>query len=287
MTLIDAHLHLWDLSAVAYPWLTPAAGPIYRTFTPADVEPELRTAAVDGVVLVQAANSAEDTEAMLAVAARQPWVAGVVGWVPLTEPAQAAAALTRYATVPAFTGVRHLIHDEPDPDWVVQPAVVESLRLLAEHDVSFDVVAVLPEHLAHVATLAQAVPELRLVIDHLAKPPIQQRGWQPWADLLAAAAAHPNVYAKISGLNTAADPARWSAADLRPYVEHALAVFGADRLMFGSDWPVALLAGDYQQVLRETLAALQGCDEQQRAAILAGTAARCYRLPPGSDAGWA
>ncbi|WP_129668765.1 amidohydrolase family protein [Phytoactinopolyspora endophytica] len=284
--IIDAHQHLWDLSAVSYPWLTPESGRIYRTFTPADAEPELRAAGVSGSVLVQAADSIEDTEAMFSVGADHPWVKGVVGWVPLLEPDKAAATLDRFVTNPRFKGVRHLIHDDPDPDWVVRPAVIESLRLLAERDLSFDVVAVLPRHLEHVATLAEEIPDLRMVIDHLAKPPIKTREWQPWADLLARAGSYPHVYAKVSGLNTAADTESWTGEDLRPYVEHAYNVFGAERLMFGGDWPVALLAGDYQQVLRETLVALDFCTGDEREDILHRTATSFYRLQLDEEAAW-
>jgi L-fuconolactonase len=174
--------------------------------------------------------------------------------------------------------MRHLIHDEPDTQWLLQPAVLESLAVLAAYDIPFDVVAVLPEHLALVPQVAERVPGLRMVVDHLAKPPIAGRGWEPWASLLAEAAALPQVFSKVSGLNTAADPASWGAEDLRPYVEHALEVFGADRLMFGGDWPIARLAGEYEDVVRETEALLAGLPEQERTAIWGGTAERFYGL---------
>jgi L-fuconolactonase len=275
--VIDTHLHLWDLAG-DYAWLTPAYGPIYRTFTPDEAAAELARAGVDRAVLVQAADTYADTESMLAVADRYSFVAGVVGWVPLDRPNEAAQALDRFAAHRAFKGVRHLIHEEPDPDWVVQPSVLDGLRLLAERDLSFDVVAVLPRHLEHVPALAEAVPGLRLVIDHLAKPPIKDRGWEPWATLLRRAADYPNVYAKISGLNTAADWASWSAEDLRPYVEHALTCFGPNRLMFGSDWPVAILAGDYQKVWEETQRVLMHLSEADQRAIFTDTARTVYRL---------
>jgi L-fuconolactonase len=276
-TVIDTHLHLWDLAG-DYAWLTPAYGPIYRTFTADEAAAELARAGVDRAVLVQAADTYADTESMLAVADRYDFVAGVVGWVPLHRPAEAAQALDRFTAHRAFKGVRHLIHEEADPDWVIQPVVLDGLRLLAERDLSFDVVAVLPRHLEHVPTLAEAVPNLRLIIDHLAKPPIKDRGWEPWASLIKRAAEYPNVFAKISGLNTAADWETWSAHDLRPYVEHALACFGPQRLMFGSDWPVAILAGDYLKVWRETNRLLADLSEADRSAILADTARAVYRL---------
>jgi L-fuconolactonase len=276
--VVDAHQHLWNLDRVEYPWLTAEYGPIFRTFEEPELEPQLAAAGVDKTVMVQAMDSAEDTDYMFEVADRWPRVAGIVGWVPLDRPDEAAAALDRRRADARFVGVRHLIHDEADPDWVVRDRVLEGLGHLAERGLTFDVVAVLPRHLEHVATLAERHPNLRLVIDHLAKPPIMDRGWEPWSGLLERAAAYPNVYAKISGLNTAADPASWTAADLQPYVDRALELFGPDRLMYGGDWPVAILAGDYAQVWRETNAVLSALTEVERARILGGTATEFYRL---------
>lgn len=229
-------------------------------------------------MLVQSANSYEDTAGMLSAADTFPFVAGVVGWVPLLDIEEASRALDQFLKDRRFRGVRHLIHEEPDPDWLVQEEVIDGLRLLAERNVTFDVVAVLPRHLEHVPVIAERVPELRVVIDHLAKPPIKEGGWDPWASLLARAAEHPNVYAKVSGLNTAADYETWSASDLRPYISYAVECFGADRLMYGGDWPVAILAGDYNKVWRETNKALDDFTDSARDAILGGTAVAFYGL---------
>ncbi|MEU4832897.1 amidohydrolase family protein [Streptosporangium sp. NPDC023615] len=278
MTVVDAHQHFWNLETGSYPWLTPEAGPIHRTFTPEELLPQLAAAGVERTVLVQAADTYADTDAMLAQADAHDFVAAVVGWVPLHRPDEAAEALERYRRHPGFAGVRHLIHDDPDPDWLIREPVVEGLGLLAAAGLPFDVVAVLPRHLEHVPVLAERVPGLRLVIDHLAKPPIREKGWEPWASLITRAAEHPGVYAKVSGLNTAADAETWTAEDLRPYVDHALEVFGPDRLMFGSDWPVAVLAGDYAKVWRETGVLLAGLTEADRAAVLGGTATRFYGI---------
>jgi L-fuconolactonase len=275
---VDAHQHFWNLERVAYPWLSGADGPIFRTIEAPELEPQLREAGMDRTVLVQAANSAEDTAYMLEVADRYEWVGGVVGWVPLCDPDEAGRQLERLCRHPKFKGVRHLIHNEADPDWVVQDRVLAGLQVLASFGLPFDVVAVFPHHLRHVPTLAERVPGLRMVIDHLAKPPIRTREMEPWAGQLAAAAAYPQVYAKVSGLNTAADWETWGAADLLPYVEHALDVFGPGRLMFGSDWPVLTLAGDYARVWRETLAVLAPLGVQERSQILGATAARFYGL---------
>lgn len=282
MTVVDAHQHFWNLETGSYPWLTPESGPIFRTFEPEELIPQLAAAGVERTVLVQSMDSYADTDAMLAQADAHDFIGAVVGWVPLDRPEEAAGALERYRWHPRFAGVRHLIHDDPDPDWVVRDAVIEGLRLLAAAEVPFDVVAVLPRHLEHVPALAERVPGLRMVIDHLAKPPIKDRGWEPWASLLARAAECPGVYAKVSGLNTAASEG-WTGEELRPYVEHAVELFGPGRLMFGSDWPVATLAGDYAKVWRETRVALSGLGEAERAMVLGGTAAHFYGIQEGSS----
>jgi L-fuconolactonase len=215
---------------------------------------------------------------MLSVADEHDFVSGVVGWVPLIRPAETRKMLEHFRRHPKFKGIRHLIHEEPDPDWLLQSTVMESLGILDEQRMTFDVVSVLPRHLEHVSTIAERHPSLKVVIDHLSKPPIRDRGWAPWAPLLARAAEHQNVYAKVSGLNTASHPENWSAEDLKPYIDHALKCFGADRLMFGSDWPVAILAGDYQKVWEETNKCIMGLDRHERASLLGGTAKSFYRL---------
>ena len=275
---IDTHQHFWNLNKVAYSWLSPTFGPIYATFGPRDLQPQLKAAGIDKTVLVQSANSYEDTVSMLTQAEDYDWIGAVIGWVPLLDPDQARKDLERYSKHPKFRGIRHLIHDEPDPDWVVQPKVFEGLRVLAEFGMIFEVVAVFPNHLKHVPALAERVPGLTLVIDHLAKPPIKDKQMGAWAEQLAAAARYPNVYAKVSGLNTAADWENWSAADLKPYIDLAIDQFSANRLMVGSDCPVCILAGDYAKVWAETNRALEGHSPAERDAILGATAQKVYRM---------
>lgn len=278
MLKIDAHQHFWNLHEVAYPWLDASYGPICRTIEAPELEPLLQTAGIDKTVIVQAMNSYADTDYMLRTAASYEWVGAVVGWVPLNVPDVADEKLKHYAQNPYFKGVRHLIHEEKDPDWVVRDSVIEGLKVLASWNMTFDVVAVFPDHLRHVPYIAEKVPNLRMVIDHLAKPPIKDKVMGQWAQQFARAAEYPNVYAKISGLNTAADWDHWTADDIAPYIEYAMDKFGAERLMFGSDWPVANLAGDYAKVWRETNKAIARYSAKEIEAILGGTAAKFYRI---------
>ena len=275
---VDTHQHFWNLHKVAYPWLTPDNGVLYANYEPRHLDPQRRAAGIDLTVLVQSMNSLEDTVAMLTQAEDYPWIGGVVGWAPLDDPAAARLALARFRHHPKFRGVRHLLHLEHDPNWILRSAVRKNLRLLAEYGLSFDFSAVYPNHLQHVPTIAQALPELTIIIDHLVAPPIKAHEMGAWADQLAAAARCPNVYAKLSGLVTSADHQQWSVADLVPYVDYALEQFGADRLMFGSDWPVCTLAADYAMTHAALRQALSPRTEAEREAIFGGTAARVYRL---------
>lgn len=278
--IVDSHQHFWNLQKVAYPWLVPEYGPIYRTFEAPELEPQLRAAGVDKTVIVQSMDSYEDTDYMLDTAAHFGWVAGIVGWVPLLRPDEAARRLEHHrAHTPLFRGMRHLIHTEADPDWVVQDVVIESLRLFEAMGYTFDVVAVFPNHLRHVPTLSEKLPNLRIVIDHLAKPPYPDASaMATWRAQMAAAASNPNVFAKISGLNTAVGKADWKPADLQPAIDDALRLFGPDRLMFGGDWPVAILAGDYAGVIAATRACIAHLSPAEQAAIMGGTANRFYQL---------
>ncbi|MFC5404113.1 amidohydrolase family protein [Cohnella soli] len=275
---IDAHHHFWNLEKVAYPWMDPAFGPICRNFEAEEMEPFVQKAGIDKTVLVQAANSYEDTASMLQIAAEKTWIGAVVGWVPLNIPEIADKKLSDYARNPYFKGVRHLIHEEKDPDWIIRDSVIEGLKVLASYGLTFDLVGVFPNHLKHVPYVAAKVPELRMVIDHFAKPPIKEKGMGAWAEQFAEAARYPNVYAKVSGLNTAADPDSWTADDLKPYIDYAMKHYGAGRLMFGSDWPVANLAGDYAKVWEQTNIAIADYSEQDRDAILGETARSFYGI---------
>lgn len=281
MRVVDTHLHFWIQDSSDYPWLTEEWGGIYRDFEPAEVEPQLKLVGVDSAVLVQSANSYKDTEAMLAQATSYAWVAGVVGWVPLLDRAETARKLDEeWMLYPRFCGVRHLNHIESDPAWIVQDAVIESLRELESRSLTYDVLPATPAQFEHVPTLARAREGLRIIIDHLAKPPLGSGDLGTWRDQMSAAGSHPNVFVKVSGLNTSVGKENVVAADLVPVIQHAIDVFGVDRLMFGSDWPVATLGGTYETVWCETLAALDiiGLNEAERTRLYGGTAIEVYGL---------
>jgi L-fuconolactonase len=279
MSVIDSHVHVWDARRAEYPWLADLPQ-LPRVAELAEMGPDLTAAGVDEVVLVQAADNTEDTENMLRTARAIEQVAGVVAWVPLRDASAADALLSRWRDEPVC-GVRHLVHRDADPDLLIDPAVDETLDLLTERHLAFDVCAETPHLLALVPELAARHPGLSLVVDHLGKPPIRGRGWLPWANLLADAAEPPNVVAKLSGLNTAAGPS-WSSADFTPYVEHACSVFGPRRLMYGGDWPFARLAArSYEEVWNGLWGTLTALPETDRRSILGDTARRVYRLPAG------
>jgi L-fuconolactonase len=275
---IDSHQHFWNLEKVAYPWLDTSFGDICRSIEPQELEPLLKIAGIDKTVIVQSMNSYEDTTYMLQAAEQYDWVGAVVGWVPLNIPEIADMKLSEYSKNPYFRGVRHLIHEEKDPDWIIQEHVMEGLKILASYGMTYDVVAVFPNHLKHVPYLAERIPNFKMVIDHLAKPPIKDKQMGEWAKQFAHAAEYPNVYAKVSGLNTAADWNQWSGDDFKPYIDFAMEKFGAHRLMFGSDWPIANLAGNYQKVWEETNKAIADYKPEEIDAILGGTAAEFYRI---------
>lgn len=247
-----------------------------QDYLPAALQPELERNGVAKTVLVQASNSVAESRWLLRLADKHDFISAVVGWVDLISPA-VDSQLDELTKHPKFKGVRHLVESEPAVDWLVQPQVLQGLRRLADFGLSYDLL-VHTRHLKYVPRVAEHCPQLSLVIDHLAKPPIARQEIREWAEQLRPVAAFQNIYCKLSGLVTEANWAEWQTRDLRPYVEYALEIFGSDRLLFGSDHPVCLLAASYERVLdsfREILASLPG-EEQEK--IFWRNAASFYRL---------
>jgi len=260
MEIIDAHVHVWNFDQAEYAWLKNDTSVLNRNYDIEELQPQKESAGITAGILVQAANNFEDTNWMLHVADTTGWIKGVVGWLPLMNPAFTATALREYLSNHYFKGVRHLIHDEPDPRWLLQPEVIQSLSVLAAYDVPYDVVGVKPEHLRTALQVAEKVPDLRLMLDHLNQPPIVSgERFGEWGDLMKEAAKHNNIYAKISGLGTASQKgAAWTASDIEPYVAFVLEHFGENRCVCGGDWPVSTLAGNYTQTWQQYQKVLSG-----------------------------
>jgi L-fuconolactonase len=276
--IIDAHQHFWRLSRDDYGWLTPDLGePLYRDYLPTDLAPHLRKAGVSHTVVVQAAPTEAETRFLLALAEENAFVAGVVGWLDLEDDAFE-TRLDGLLKHPKFVGLRPMLQDLDDDAYILRPKVIGSLHAIAERGTAFDFLTH-PKHLGNVAKALDAVPTLRAVIDHISKPNIAAGSLAGWAGDMAHVATFPNVYCKLSGMITEARHDAWRPHDLRPYVEHVLKVFGAERLMFGSDWPVCLLAGSYAEVLNALRTVLDAeLDQAGQGAVYGLNAARFYRL---------
>ena len=275
--MIDTHQHLWIISEREYSWLKPEYGVIYDDFGPELIEPQLAPAGVTGTVMVQSADTYADTFYMLDVAAKHKFVKGVVGWVPLNRPDEASAALDVLVKNPVFKGVRNLIHDYPDPKWILKPEVLEGIGHLASRNLVMDFVTVNTYHMSCLPVIAEKYPNLKIVIDHLSKPGIKNKEWEPWASDMAKAAKYPNIYAKISGLNTASD-SNWSFKDWIPYVDHVVSIFGSNRVMLGGDWPVILLANDYKTVWKAQQDVIAHLSQDQQDDIKYRIATKFYSL---------
>jgi len=277
---IDAHQHFWQLDLpFNYGWLEVARNaPIRRDSLPEHLEPHLRTAGVEGTIVVQTQHNVAENHWLLELADQHPFIAGVVGWVDLASP-DCAKQIEEFTKNSKFVGVRHITQDEPDDNFLIRPEVLRGLKVLEKYGMPFDLLLYV-KHLRHVPTLARTLPELPMVIDHLAKPRIKERRTDDWLPHIRAAAAFPNVYCKLSGMITEADWQRWTAAELRPYVQTVLECFGPERCLFGSDWPLCELAGTYQQVCDALNEALGPVSQTTRNLIFGDTARRFYRLRP-------
>lgn len=278
---IDAHHHVWDLTVRDQPWIAgPDMAAIRRSFAIGDLVGDATAAGVTGTVLVQTVADVAETEELLDLARAAPLVRGVVGYVDVAAP-DVGDQLDRLLAGRSgewLVGIRSLVQDEPDPTWLMRGKVLAGLRDVARRGLAFDLL-VRPHQLDAAVGAVTEVSEGRFVLDHLAKPGIASGAWEPWASRLAALAEHENVSAKLSGLVTEARWASWSTEDLRPYVDHALATFGPDRLLFGSDWPVCTLAATYGTVVATLEELLVGLSVDERAAVFGGTAAATYHLP--------
>lgn len=276
---VDAHHHLWRTSVRRHEWLDGEdTAAIRRDYTVTDLRKVTAASGIEATVLVQVLPDLRESVEFLAIAAEEPLIAGVVGWVhPTMSPARSIELLRTAPGGELLVGIRHLVQGERDPRWLEREDVLAGLAAVRDAGLVYDLL-VRPHQLPAAITAVRALPDLTFVLDHLGKPPIATGELEPWSELLGTLAREPNVVAKVSGLLTEADPRRRRSRDLRPYVETALEAFGPSRLMLGSDWPVCLLAGTYAEVM-DIVDSLTGeLSATERDAIRGDTATRVYGL---------
>jgi L-fuconolactonase len=274
---IDSHQHIWRVSERTYSWITPEYESLLRDFELGEIISELDDSVIVASVLIQAADTYEDTLFMVSQARSFPRVAGIVGWVPLDRPEEAAVALDLYGTIPIIKGIRNLTHDYADPRWIGKAECVETLTDLSMRNLSLDFVSTTPDHLDSLRTVATRIPRLRIVLDHMANPPIMGGDWNTWALQMREISELPNVWCKLSGLSTGS-PKPWSAGMWQKSVDHCLSVFGPQRMMMGSDWPVLTLAGDFVSTWQAQEQTLELLGDGDRDYVLFHTAKSFYRL---------
>ncbi|SIQ61506.1 amidohydrolase family protein [Bosea sp. TND4EK4] len=270
---IDSHQHLWRLARGDYGWLTPGLAPLYRDFTPADLAPLLAAGGIDATLLVQAAPTEAETRFLLETAAGTPFVAGVVGWADFEAPG-APARIAALAADPLLVGLRPMVQDLPDPDWLARPGLAPAFAAMRQHGLVFDAL-VKPPQIPALLALLERETERPVVLDHGAKPDLIRGDLAGWRAGIAAIAARPNTICKLSGLVTEAAP-DWSLETLKPAFDHLLACFGPQRLLFGSDWPVVTLRAPYRRWLEAAERLTETLSAGEKAAIFGGTAERVY-----------
>lgn len=274
---IDAHQHYWTMSRKDYGWITPDLPVLYRDYLPGDLEPHLQNHKLNGTIAVQAAPTIEETEYLFTLANGSDSILGVVGWLDLFDPSHR-EHFEAFRKHPKFVGFRIMIQEMPDANRVLEPSFVKALQEYASEDVPIDLL-VKSNQLDALNELLDAVPGIRGVIDHIGKPCIADQVFEPWATQIARAAKHPNIYCKLSGMATEADHQAWKPEQFKKYIEHALSVFGSDRVMFGSDWPVCLLAASYDQVFEILQSAIpKEWGAQERVRLFGGNAKEFYKL---------
>ncbi|WP_274648747.1 amidohydrolase family protein [Paenibacillus humicola] len=273
---IDSHQHYWLTSRNDYGWLQPSLGSMYADYMPEHLKPHLIRFRIDKTIIVQAAPTAEETDFLLELAEREETVAGVVGWLDL-ESADFEEKLSHYRRNPKFVSFRPMIQDLPS-DWIIREDVIGRIKHLTEAGFRMDLQAN-PRHLSYILQVLEQVPEWHAVIDHIAKPAIGQKEWEPWASQMERIAAYPHIMCKLSGMVSGRTGAPWSKEDIAPYAKHVIDVFGKKRVMFGSDWPICLYSATYGSVVDLFEYCLDDSwTEEELAGVYGGNAARFYGL---------
>ncbi|MDX2430269.1 MAG: amidohydrolase family protein [Bacteroides sp.] len=274
--IIDSHHHLWNFNEADYGWMDDSMKVLKRDYLPAELEVEIKKAGVSGTVVVQARQIIEETRWLLEMAEQNSFIKGVVGWVDLRSP-ELQKQLKVFATHPKLVGVRHVIHDEADDDFMLRPAFVKGIEMLQDFDLTYDLL-LFPKHLEKAIELVSMFPDQKFVLDHISKPFIKSGIMQPWKDDIEALAAQPNVWCKISGMLTEASLDAWKYKDFVPYMKVVCEAFGMDRVMLGSDWPVCRLAGEYPEVMNIPLEFMGDLSEAERKNVNSQNAIDCYQL---------
>jgi L-fuconolactonase len=275
---IDSHQHYWHFNTADYGWMGENMSVIKRDFLPTDLLPELKSIDFDGSVAVQARQSLEETNWLLQLADEHPHIKGVVGWLDL-QSEQAEEQIAAFAKHHKAVGVRHVIHDEEDLDFMLRPAFIRGVQLLEKYDLAYDIL-IFPTHLTNtIEFVKQFSDKQTFVIDHIAKPLIKDGIVSPWKEDIVALAKFPNVYCKLSGMVTEADWNTWKPENIRPYLDVIMDAFGPERILIGSDWPVCLVAGKYSEVMQVVTDYISTFTEKEQDLMLGGNAAKAYKLP--------
>jgi L-fuconolactonase len=274
--VIDSHQHFWHYTQAEYDWISAEMAVIRRYFLPEHLMAEMAAAGVDGAIAVQARQTVAETAWLLELARRCERVYGVVGWVPLCDPT-VEGILEGLAAAPALRAIRHVVQGEPDDEFILRPDFNRGLAALRRFDLAYDIL-IYERHLPATLRFVDRHPDQRFILDHIAKPRLRDGQLEPWASRLRELARRPQVWCKLSGVVTEADPRAWTVEQFRPYLQTVLEAFGPERVLFGSDWPVCLVACPYGRWLDIVRAALVGFSASEQAAILGGNAIRAYRL---------
>jgi len=273
---IDAHQHFWEYHPEEYPWITEELGVLRRNFLPSDLAPELIKSDLEGSIAVQARQSLTESRWLLSLAEKNSHILGVVGWVDLCSD-QIDAQLAEFSSHPQFVGVRHVVQDEPDNSFMLRPDFLNGIDRLKNHGLSYDIL-IFPKQLEAALQLVARFPEQLFVIDHIAKPSIKDGSLQPWQRHIKEFSKFPNVNCKISGMVTEADWENWKQEDMKPYLETVMETFSPNRLMYGSDWPVCLLAGNYCRIIDLAAHYISQLSTQDQELVFGGTAAQFYKI---------
>lgn len=276
MLKIDAHQHFWKYDPAKLGWINNDMQVLKKDYLPPDLKAEMDKTGYDGCVAVQASQSEEETDFLLALAKQYEYIKGVVGWVDLCD-YNVKSRLAHYAKQPKLCGIRHIVHDEADDYFLLRPDFMRGVKMLEEFDLTYDIL-IFEKHLPVTLQFVSYLPESRLVVDHIAKPRIAAAELSPWKENMRSLAKYPNVYCKLSGMVTEADWHKWKPDDFNPYLDVVFEAFGTDRLMIGSDWPVCRLAGEYDEVMAVVESYISQLSQDEQAAILGGNAINFYQL---------